>query len=158
MSFYDGKERELSCALGLLATLILAPISAADPTVKVEVFTSAEIDVTNRIPSGAIDEPPAVETEVFQIDGLERFEEELSRGLPFESEVAKAEALNRISELTSARLETIRHAALGLIKARQYGLDRYPAMVFDYEAVVYGVTDVGSALRHYQQWRSGLSR
>ncbi len=158
MSFYDGKERELACTLALLANLILAPISAADPTVKVEVFTSAEIDVTNRIPSGAIDESRAVDTEVFQIDGLERFEEELSRGLPFESRLAKAEALNRISELTSARLETVRHAAMGLIKAHQYGIDRFPAMVFDGVAIVYGVTDVGSALRHYEQWRSGLNR
>ncbi len=35
----------------------------------------------------------------------------------------------------------------------QYGVDRYPAIVFDGKAVVYGVTDVKAATRLYEQWR-----
>jgi integrating conjugative element protein (TIGR03757 family) len=35
----------------------------------------------------------------------------------------------------------------------QYGIDRYPAIVFDGHAVVYGVTDVQAATRIYEQWQ-----
>ena len=44
-------------------------------------------------------------------------------------------------------------AAHGLAKAMQYGVDRYPAIVFDGQAVVYGVTDVQTAIAHYRAWR-----
>ncbi|MEA3275692.1 MAG: DUF1525 domain-containing protein, partial [Pseudomonadota bacterium] len=37
--------------------------------------------------------------------------------------------------------------------AAEYGIDRYPAIVLDGQAVVYGVTDVGEALRHYRMWQ-----
>ena len=37
----------------------------------------------------------------------------------------------------------------------QYGIDRIPAIVFDSQAVVYGVTDLSAALAHYQAWQSG---
>ena len=35
----------------------------------------------------------------------------------------------------------LENAAIGLVKAMQYGLDRYPAIVFDGQFVVYGMTD-----------------
>jgi len=37
-------------------------------------------------------------------------------------------------------------------------VDRYPAIVFDGQAVVYGVTDVETALAHYQKWRQEGAR
>ena len=46
-------------------------------------------------------------------------------------------------------------SATALAKAMQYGVDRYPAIVFDGQAVVYGVTDLKAALVHYQMWRTG---
>ena len=40
-----------------------------------------------------------------------------------------------------------------LAKVMQYGLDRYPAIVFDSQAVVFGITDLEQALRLYRQWQ-----
>ncbi len=52
----------------------------------------------------------------------------------------------------------MKNAALGLAKAKQYGLDRYPAIVFDGRAVVYGVRDLGEALARYRQWREAAGQ
>ena len=46
-------------------------------------------------------------------------------------------------------------AATGLAKALQYGVERYPAVVFDGEVAIYGVTDIREVLQRYQQWREG---
>ena len=44
-------------------------------------------------------------------------------------------------------------AAEGLGRAVGYGLDRYPAIVIDGAAVLYGTTDVAQAITRYQAWR-----
>ena len=36
----------------------------------------------------------------------------------------------------------------------QYGIDRYPAIVFDGQAVVYGLTDIYAAYQLYQRWQA----
>jgi len=46
-------------------------------------------------------------------------------------------------------------AATALAKAMQYSIDRYPAVVFDGEIVVYGVTDLTVALEQYRVWHTG---
>ena len=57
-----------------------------------------------------------------------------------------------------SRLDLARQSAAGLINAAEYGVDRYPAIVFDGNAVVYGVTDIGEALRHYRKWKGRVPR
>ena len=89
----------------------------------------------------------------YAVDGLERFESGLSEGLPANPEVAKAAALRRIQHLDDARMAPAKNAAFGLAKAVQYGVDRYPAIVFDGRAVVYGVTDLVQALDRYEAWQ-----
>ena len=42
----------------------------------------------------------------------------------------------------------MQRAAMGLAKAMQYGIDQYPAIVFDGDLAIYGVTDING-------WRSG---
>jgi integrating conjugative element protein (TIGR03757 family) len=49
----------------------------------------------------------------------------------------------------------MQRAAMGLAKAVQYGVDRYPAIVFDGQVVVYGITDLEAALQHYRAWLTG---
>jgi integrating conjugative element protein (TIGR03757 family) len=49
-------------------------------------------------------------------------------------------------------------AALGLTKAVQYGIDRYPAIVFDGQAEVFGIADVEQAFHRYRQWREDVVR
>ena len=54
--------------------------------------------------------------------------------------------------------DAAQRAASGLLKAAEYGIDRYPAVVFDGDAVVYGVTDLDEALRHYREWQGRAPR
>lgn len=87
------------------------------------------------------------------VDGLERFESGLSEGLPADPDAAKAEALRRIQHLDDARMAPAKNAAFGLVKAVQYGVDRYPAIVFDGRAVIYGVMDLVEALDRFEDWQ-----
>ena len=52
----------------------------------------------------------------------------------------------------------MKHAALGLARAVQYGVDRYPAIVFNATAVVYGVTGLVEAVQRYDAWRGAQAR
>ena len=90
---------------------------------------------------------------IYAVDGLERFEASLSQDLPVQEDAAKAEAMRRIGELDEARMAPAKEAAIGLAKAIQYGVDRYPAIVLDGHAVIYGVTDLVDALARYGSWR-----
>ena len=125
-----------------------APTWAGDALI-IEVFTTSEQPVV-----GAEHERLRTATiTTFAIDGLERFESGLSEGLPADPETAKVEALRRIQRLDDAGMAHAKNAAIGLAKAVQYGVDRYPAIVFDGGAVVYGVTDLVEALEQYEAWQ-----
>ena len=125
-----------------------APAWASDALV-IEVFTTSEHPAVGaeheRLRIAAIT--------TYAVDGLERFESELSEGLPADADTAKAAALRRIQQLDDARMAPAKNAAFGLAKAVQYGVDRYPAIVFDGRAVVYGVTDLVEALDRYEAWQ-----
>jgi integrating conjugative element protein (TIGR03757 family) len=43
----------------------------------------------------------------------------------------------------------------GLSQAVNLGLNQYPALVFNSQAVIIGVTDIQQGLAIYQQWRQG---
>jgi integrating conjugative element protein (TIGR03757 family) len=62
------------------------------------------------------------------------------------------EALRRVQQLDDTRMAPAKNAAIGLAKAIQYGVDRYPAIVLNERAVVYGVTDLVEALNRYEAW------
>ncbi len=94
----------------------------------------------------------------YAVDGLERFESGLSESLPADPDAARAEALRRIQHLDDARMAPAKNAAFGLAKAVQYGVDRYPAIVFDGRAVVYGVTNLVQALDRFEAWQREQTR
>ena len=59
--------------------------------------------------------------------------------------------LNQLGEdYLRERVET---AYRGRLRAAELGVDRLPAVVFDGEAVVYGVTDLAEAVRLYRRWQ-----
>ena len=93
------------------------------------------------------------EFHVYELDGIRRTEAKLSKGLQADPEQSKRVVLQRFQELRQEDRTWMQRAAMGLAKAMQYGVDRYPAIVFDGQAVVYGVTDVQTAITHYQTWR-----
>ena len=90
---------------------------------------------------------------IYEIDGIDSIERDLSIDMPADPEKSKRIALERIQYMDDQSKTKMQMAAKGLAKAMQYGVDRYPAIVFDGQAVVYGVTDVQTALAHYQVWR-----
>ena len=137
----------------LLLLALLVPAGARSQSVDapliVEVFTSSEQAAV--VPADA--ESHRVGVAVYCLDGLHQLETSLSAQLPNDAAAAQRVALQRIGELDHGERETLRSGAVGLAKALQYGLDRYPAIVINGAAVVYGTTDVELGLSRYQSWR-----
>ena len=134
------------CLLPCFASIAAGARQASDAhagasAARIEVFTNSAIYLTNT--QGAI---------VYQLDGLEQLEEQLSQGLPADQAQATAIATARMKAIGQARLEELTaNAARGILLAQQYGVDRAPAIVFDGRAVVYGMTDVAAATVYYLQ-------
>lgn len=146
---------------GLLA-LSTSGVAQADQnsegnTRLVEVFTTSASPITrnadlSRVSSGVI------ELQVYELDGIQRIEAKLSEGLTADPEQSKRVVLQHFQELREDDRARMQLAAMGLAKAMQYGIDRYPAIVFDGEVAIYGMTDIGEALHRYQEWREGRGR
>jgi len=123
----------------------------------VEVFTASGSPITrdaelSRPSSGVIN------LHIYELDGIQRIEAKLSKDLTSDPEQSKRVVLQRFQQLHDDDRAQMQRAAMGLAKAVQYGVDRYPAIVFDGEVAIYGVTDISEALHRYQQWRQGGKR
>jgi integrating conjugative element protein (TIGR03757 family) len=140
--------------LTLFGPLLFSGPLQARETLSAEVFTVAGLPVSGKDDS----QLKGASIIIYAVDGLQQFETALSEGLPAEVEPAKAEALSRIGALNEVRIAPAKNAAIGLAKAIQYGIDRYPAIVFNGGAVVYGVTDLVDAIARYGVWREAESR
>ena len=120
----------------------------------IEVFSTTDVPVAGIGGAGGDSLPAGVEVQVYRLDEIDRLESALSRELPGDPDSAGRVALDRIQRLDDQARQILQRSAVGLAKAVQYGIDRTPAVVFDGKVVVYGVTDLGQALGHYQQWRA----
>jgi len=118
----------------------------------VEVFTTTDRSVQWE-PETEISAAQNIDLQVYELNRIQLFETALSNDLPANPNQAKQIVLQRIQQLNEQAMPAIQNAAVGLAKAIQYGVDRYPAIVFDGEAAVYGLTDLGVALDHYRAWR-----
>ena len=139
----------------LVSLVLLADTACADPPSVIEVFTSAERPLikTDANDSGGDWQDLAIT--VYEIDGIQSLERELSLDLPVEPQQSKAMVLQRLQRFDAPTRARLHSAATGLSKVLQYGVERYPAVVFDGEAVVYGLTDLSVALEHYRAWQTG---
>lgn len=141
------------------AFAVLVSIStayAAPPhqqTLLVEVFTTTDWVVRGEPLGGTKETHQHIVVHIYELDGIQRFEAQLSSNLPTDQHQAKQIALQRIQKLDGQSKAAIQNAAVGLAKAMQYDIDRYPAFVFDGGVVVYGLTDLRDALEHYRTWR-----
>ena len=131
--------------------IILAPgvACAADPRV-IDIFTTSSRPVEVH----AVAADPTIELNVVEVDTLERFNAKLSERLPDDPTSAQSEVRKRLAILNKDKVAALRHTAIGLSTAAQLGVDRTPAMVFDKQAVLYGVTDLPEALNRYRAWTS----
>lgn len=131
-------HRSLALCLALGAGAALA-----EP--KVEVFTDHDHPVEH---AGAF-----AQVTLYRIDGLIRVQDRLSEGLPADAAAAARLAAARL-DADPGLNDRMLAAGQGLVLAHlQYRLDRYPAVVFDGEFVIYGVTDLALARRLYEARR-----
>ena len=143
-------------SLVLFADITFAGQAGSDRPLVVEVFISDK-HVIIGADAAALDSnsrQPAIV--VYKIDAIQSIERDLSANLPVEPLQSKQIVLHRIQSLGEQTRSRMQAAAMGLAKAMQYGIDRYPAIVFDNQAVVYGVTDLKAALGFHQAWRAGV--
>ena len=138
----------------LFVDAVFADPQGPNPLPVIEVFTSEKYPVIDTDANGARDTLGGLKIIVHKIDGIQSVERDLSLNLPVEPQAAKQIALHRIQRLDEQIRMSLHAAATALAKAMQYGLDRYPAVVFDGEAVVYGVTDLTVALEQYRLWKT----
>ena len=143
----------------LLATSLgcYADESGKDKVLFIELFTTSEplTNINSNLPPG---NPTGVKYTHYEIDQINQLQRELSRGLPKDAEQAKQLVLERFQLIDATVSQRLEHTAKGLVKAMHYGIDRTPAIVFDGQAVIYGVTDVDEATKRYRQWRERNDR
>lgn len=93
------------------------------------------------------------EITILSLDAVQSIQEQLSEGLPNDETLARALVQQKIAELGRSKLEDeLRAAYLPLGTMMAYGLDRYPVIIFDKQAVIYGMTDLSLAINRYRQW------
>ena len=132
----------------VLTVALCEPVLADKPPSAIEVFT----DSMNPVANGADG------ITVYYIDRIDRLQQELSKDLPADPVTAKQTALHRFQRMDNNLSHELENAANGLVQAMQYGIDRYPAIVFDGNAVIYGITDIRAATQRYRQWQAGDAR
>ena len=94
------------------------------------------------------------ELSILNLDSVQSIEVRLGKGLPNDEQRARSVIEERVAEIGRAQLDTqLREAYLPLGTMMAYGLDRYPVIIFDQQAVIYGVTDLAKAIDQYRQWR-----
>ncbi len=97
-------------------------------------------------------------TSIYVIDQIDVLKKTLSSELPRDPEKAKQVVLARFQTMDATLSQQLENAAIGLTKAHQYEINRYPAIVFDGKTVIYGITDLVVALRLYRQRQEGISQ
>jgi integrating conjugative element protein (TIGR03757 family) len=92
--------------------------------------------------------------QVLNLDSVVDIEKRLGDGLPNDPEQARTMIDQRVARVGRSSLDAeLRAAYLPLGTMMAYGLDRYPVIIFDQQAVIYGVTDLAQAVDQYRQWR-----
>lgn len=131
---------------------------AAPPSlaVRMEVFTTTDSDIVAQREIRINERVENIDLQIYQLNGIQLVEAELSKDLTADPDQSKRLSMQRIQVLDGQTRARMQRSAIGLAKAMQYGIDRYPAIVFDDQAVVYGVTDLKVALSHYQTWRTEI--
>ena len=124
----------------LLAVAVWPGIAHPEDPPRIEVFTS------HAFPFSGLADVGADDVAIYRLDGLAALETALSVDLPADPEAARAEALRRLGDIDAAQVAHAREAAEGLVRAAEYGISRYPAVMIDGRYLIYGVTHVPEAL------------
>ncbi|ABA57169.1 Protein of unknown function DUF1525 [Nitrosococcus oceani ATCC 19707] len=132
----------------VLTSTLSAPAIAGEAAPAIEVFTDSTFQVVSASDN----------TTVYVMDRINQLLQVLSEDLPSDPENAKQLVLARFQRMDAQLSSELENAAKGLVQAMQYGINRYPAIVINGNAVVYGVTDVSAATQLYQRWQTRGAR
>jgi integrating conjugative element protein (TIGR03757 family) len=143
-------------SLALFAVTTFAGQAGPLPPLAVEVFISDKHAVIGTDIAAPDSNSRQLAIVVYKINAIQSIERDLSVNLPVEPQQSQQVVLHRIQSLGEQTRSRMQSAAIGLAKVMQYGIDRYPAIVFDNQAVVYGVTDLKAALGFHQAWQAGV--
>lgn len=143
----------------LLVTMAIMALSltlayASTPLHSIEVVFNDQTPVSNLIQASL--QAQGVTVGLYNLDAPAQLSKDLSLGLPAHVEVAKKIVQERLNQDGSSALNARYQTAYqALSKSLEYGLDRFPAIVFNHgQAVVYGVTDLAVALQIFQNWQA----
>ena len=152
-------SRRVSPALLLLVAALGtdADERGREPAPFIEVFTTSQYPIQENTARRAPYDTHGQYIR-YDIDRISLLEQELSRGLPADPARAKQRVLQRFQSMDSTLSQQLEQAGKGLAQAMRYGIDRMPAVVFDGQAVIYGVTDIDEALVRYHRWREEADR
>lgn len=155
----------MAVALGLVATT-----ACAVEITRTEVTHTRTVDLGGRLPLsvrlftapgaevGASDDVLAtlqnakVQVEIHPVDELARAEAAINASLPKDMEEAERVMKKRIADGMALDQE-IQRGWMHVLMVRQLQIHTVPAIVFDESQVVYGETDLGTALAHYQAFK-----
>jgi integrating conjugative element protein, PFL_4709 family len=138
-------------AVSVLTAVMPLPVRADEQVLVVEAIHSDAFPLTGVDALAG----QGIEVKTYNIDDAERLTANLAIGLPPDREQAKAALERRFKEQGMEAVQKhFTQAFQGRIVGVQYGINRYPAIVFDQgKAVVYGVTDLNRAVAIYREWR-----
>jgi len=93
---------------------------------------------------------------VYNLDDGKRLVAQIGTNLPNNQNAAKKVLQQRFKKMGDKQVKAqFIQAYQAVTLSTQYGLTRYPAVVFNHgESVVYGETNLVQALRRYQQWKA----
>lgn len=95
---------------------------------------------------------------VYNFDEVDRLEAYLSQGMENakSEEEARAIAHKRLwEEIGEEKLtQMAAQAYKAKLLAMKYQIEKFPAILINEEALIYGVTDLNKALQRYLQWKS----
>ena len=93
---------------------------------------------------------------VYNLDDGKRLVAQIGANLPHNQEAAKNTLQQRFKKMGEEQVKAqFIQAYQAVTISTQYGLTRYPAVVFNHgESVIYGETNLVQALRLYQQWKA----
>jgi len=137
----------------VFVTLTILEVSADDLSRSIVAITSNQRPIDSVDWNGTSPSENKPEITILSLDAVQSIQEQLSEGLPNDETLARASVQRKIAEIGRSKLEDeLRTAYLPLSTMMAYGLDRYPVIIFDKQAVIYGMTDLSLAINRYRQW------
>lgn len=151
--------RKSAWLIGWLCMLLSEPsqTAQAQTLLLVEVFTDAlQGPPRSDVGPGRSE----ITTTVYDLSAPKQAAQALANELHLPADPASAMTLAR-TYLQRHGLELasrVGQAQISHQKALAYGLTRYPALVINQEAIVYGSTDVLEAVRQYRSWQAARGK